>query len=90
MASADRWTAITPGGHPDGYLDAFRNVIAESWRGMREGGDAFPTFAAGARGIATVEAAIRSARPPPEDGRSGALMKRPPRLWRWELAHPTG
>ena len=54
--------AATPAGHPDGYLDAFRNVIAESWHAMREGGDAYPSFADGARGIATVEAAIRSAR----------------------------
>ena len=35
MDPADRWTATTPAGHPEGYLDAFRNVIAESWRAMR-------------------------------------------------------
>ena len=62
LAPADRWMAVTPAGHPDGYHDAFRNVIAESWHAMREGGDAYPSFPDGARGIATVEAAIRSAR----------------------------
>ncbi|MEP0324924.1 Gfo/Idh/MocA family protein [Bauldia litoralis] len=58
---ADRWTAAVPGGHPEGYPDAFRNVIAESWRGMRGETADFPTFGAGLRGIAIVEAAVASA-----------------------------
>jgi predicted dehydrogenase len=57
----DRWTAMVPAGHPEGYLDAFRNVIAESWRAMKEGKGDFPTFEAGLRGIEIVEAAIASA-----------------------------
>jgi predicted dehydrogenase len=61
LAAPDRWTAGVPAGHPEGYLDAFRNVIAESWRAMREGNRDFPTFAAGLRGIEIVEAAIASA-----------------------------
>jgi predicted dehydrogenase len=61
LQPADRWTSSVPGGHPEGYLDAFRNVIVESWRGMRgETGD-FPTFGAGLRGIEIVEAAVMSA-----------------------------
>ena len=62
LVPADRWTASVPGGHPEGYLDAFRNVIAESWRAMREGSGDFPTFGAGLRGIEIVEAAVASAR----------------------------
>ena len=58
---ADRWTAGTPLGHPEGYLDAFRNVIAESWRAMRGEAKDYPTFQAGLNGIAIVEAAVRSA-----------------------------
>ena len=62
MAAADRWTAGVPAGHPEGYVDAFRNVMAESWRAMREGNGDFPTFEAGLRGIEVVEAAIDSVR----------------------------
>ena len=60
LQPGDRWTAMVPAGHPEGYLDAFRNVISESWRAMREGNRDFPTFAAGLRGIEIVEAAIKS------------------------------
>ena len=61
LPGPDKWTASVPAGHPEGYLDAFRNVIAEAWRAMREGNRDFPTFAAGLRGIEIVEAAIASA-----------------------------
>jgi predicted dehydrogenase len=64
LQPADRWTATVPAGHPEVYLDAFRNVIAESWRAMQDGSSDFPTFAAGLRGIEIVEAAIAS-----DDGR---------------------
>jgi predicted dehydrogenase len=60
LDAADRWTAMVPAGHPEGYLDAFRNVIWESWRGMLEGRGDFPTLEAGLRGIEIVEAAIAS------------------------------
>lgn len=64
LKPGDRWTASVPAGHPEGYLDAFRNVISESWRAMNEGKAAglFPTFEAGLRGIAIVEAAAAAAR----------------------------
>jgi predicted dehydrogenase len=57
------WASILPAGHPEGYLDAFRNVIASAWRAMR--GDPlvhYPTFADGCRGNALVDAAIESAK----------------------------
>ena len=64
LKPGDRWTASVPAGHPEGYLDAFRNVISESWHAMREGKAVglFPTFEAGLRGIAIVEAAAAAAR----------------------------
>lgn len=61
LQAPDRWTASVPGGHPEGYLDAFRNVIAECWRGMRGETADFPTFGAGLRAIEIVEAAVESA-----------------------------
>ncbi|MBN9009894.1 MAG: hypothetical protein J0H63_07065, partial [Rhizobiales bacterium] len=61
LQPADRWTSSVPGGHPEGYLDAFRNVIAESWRGMKGETKDFPTFGAGLCGIEIVEAAVKSA-----------------------------
>ena len=75
LAPADRWMAVTPAGHPDGYLDAFRNVIAECWHAMREGGDAYPSFADGAardrhrRG--------RDQERPPAPPRAGLAARRP-------------
>ena len=58
----DRFSAMVPAGHPEGYLDAFRNVIAESWRAMRGETVLYPTFEDGARGIAIVESAVESAK----------------------------
>jgi predicted dehydrogenase len=58
----DRFSAMVPPGHPEGYLDAFRNVIAESWRAMRGEKVLYPTFADGARGVAIVECAAESAK----------------------------
>src|SRR5688572_17069943 len=61
---SDRWTAVAPAGHPEGYLDAFRNVIRESWLGMMGGNRDFPTFAAGLRGIEIVDGRNRKRRRP--------------------------
>src|SRR5262249_7966888 len=61
LAPPERWTARVPPGHPQGYPDAFRNVIPASRRAMQENNAHFPTSAAGLRGIEIVEAAIRSA-----------------------------
>ena len=52
-----------PAGHAEGYGDAFRNVFAEVYKAIRgEPHAPFPTFADGVRGVAAVEAAVRSAR----------------------------
>jgi len=57
------WTSKVPAGHPEGYLDAFRNVLGSAWRAMRGDRDVqYPTFADGCRGNAIVDAAIESAR----------------------------
>ena len=53
--------SMLPAGHAEGYLDAFRNVIAQSWSAMRGEPVRFPTFADGQRGIALVQAAVESA-----------------------------
>jgi len=52
-----------PAGHGEGYGEAFRNLFADVYaaiEGLEHG--PFPTFHAGLRGVATVEAAVRSAR----------------------------
>jgi predicted dehydrogenase len=52
-----------PAGHAEGYGDAFRNVFEQVYRAIRgEAHEPYPTFADGARGVAAVEAAVRSAR----------------------------
>lgn len=60
--------AHAPGGHPEGYLDAFRNLIASIYgaidrvrAGEPAGGD-YPTLEAGWRGTALVEAVLASMR----------------------------
>jgi predicted dehydrogenase len=60
--------AFVPGGHPEGYLDAFRNLISSIYRAIarvRQGdpaGEDHPTLEAGWRGVALVEAVLASAR----------------------------
>ena len=60
LANADTLTFL-PKGHPQGYLDAFRNVMASAWRRMETGEGLAPSFADGLRGLMIVEAAVRSA-----------------------------
>lgn len=56
-----------PGGHPEGYPDAFRNLMARIYDAIarvRRGqapGDGYPTVADGCHGLALIEAALRSA-----------------------------
>jgi predicted dehydrogenase len=61
LAVGDTLTFL-PKGHPQGYLDAFRNVMASAWRDMTEESAQAPSFADGMRGLRLVEAAVRSAR----------------------------
>jgi predicted dehydrogenase len=66
VPKADGPLARYPAGHAEGYGDAFRNLFENVYRAIRgEPHAPFPTFVDGARGVATVEAAVRSAR----DGR---------------------
>lgn len=60
--------ARLPGGHPEGYADAFRNLIESIYAAIarhRAGvapGQEYPTLTDGYRGVALVEATLRSAR----------------------------
>jgi predicted dehydrogenase len=69
--------AHTPAGHPEGYLDAFYNLIDRIYRAIgddsRTDSASYPTLADGARGIAIAEAALRSA----ASGRWEAVAKSP-------------
>jgi predicted dehydrogenase len=60
QANADT-LAFLPKGHPQGYLDAFRNVMASAWQRMTTGEGSAPSFSDGLRGLHIVEAAVRSA-----------------------------
>lgn len=57
-----------PGGHPEGYPDAFRNLIGSIYNAIErvkrgeEAGHGYPTLADGYRGVALVDAVLRSAR----------------------------
>jgi predicted dehydrogenase len=61
LSAAKSHMTFLPAGHAEGHSEAFRNVIAEAWRGMQGKPAEFPTFADGLRGLRLVEAAIRSA-----------------------------
>jgi predicted dehydrogenase len=68
MAPRAAAMAHAPAGHPEGYLDAFRNLIATIYDGIaharrgEEAGQAFPSLEDGWRGVATAEAVLESAR----------------------------
>jgi predicted dehydrogenase len=56
--------ALTPGGHPEGYLDAFRNMMGLFYDAIaqeRRSPASYPTLADGWHGVAVAEAALRSA-----------------------------
>ena len=66
--AANRRMSRIPAGHPEGYLEAFANLyseIAEAIVAARDGGEPssdvlYPTIDDGVRGLAFIEAAIRS------------------------------
>jgi len=68
-AAAARVTR-TPGGHPEGYLEGFANIYSEvalAIKAAREGKPPpaecdFPTIVDGVRGVAFVEAAVKSSK----------------------------
>jgi predicted dehydrogenase len=55
------WMSRSPAGHAEGYVDAFRNVVASAWAAMRGKAADYPSFADGLRGVRLVEAAVESA-----------------------------
>lgn len=61
-AASARPYARYPAGHGEGYGDAFRNLLREAYSAIEGLPHApFPTFEAGHRGVALVEAAVESA-----------------------------
>ncbi|MDH3235031.1 MAG: Gfo/Idh/MocA family oxidoreductase [Alphaproteobacteria bacterium] len=75
---AGRVTRIPPG-HPEGYLEGFANIYTEAARAVRaarsggdpEPGTLYPTVHDGVKGMAFVEACVKSS------GRNGAWFKLP-------------
>jgi predicted dehydrogenase len=55
------WMSQIPIGQPEGYVDAFRNVVAQAWAAMRGEAAEYPTFEDGLRGLRLIEAAVESA-----------------------------
>lgn len=55
-----RWMSRLPPGQPEGYLDAFRNVISQAWQAMHGNFSIYPSFISGIRSMYVVESAIRS------------------------------
>lgn len=63
---AGRGYAHLPAGHPEAWADAFRNLIADAYAWIRQGGtadtrpDALPTFADGYRNSLVIDAMLKS------------------------------
>lgn len=56
-----RWATRTPGGHPEGYLEAFANLYRDFARLLRgEKGALVPGIADGLRGMALIETAVHA------------------------------
>jgi len=55
------WMSKLPTGHAEGYIDAFRNIVFQSWSTMRGEHLGYPSFADGLRGLRLIGAALRSA-----------------------------
>jgi predicted dehydrogenase len=60
MPAERAWMTRLPAGHAEGYVDAFRNVVAQAWSAMRGETGEYPSFADGLRGVSLVEAAVES------------------------------
>jgi predicted dehydrogenase len=55
------WMSKLPAGHAEGYIDAFRNIVFQSWSAMRGEHLGYPSFADGLRGLRLIDSAVRSA-----------------------------
>lgn len=62
LSSAAKANTRTPSGHPEGYIEAFANIYRNFYRAVtdRSGDYDFPSGIDGVRGMAFIEAAIRS------------------------------
>ena len=68
--AANRRLSRVPGGHPEGYLEAFANIYSEAAAAIRAARDGLPlpadvlvpTVEDGVKGLAFIDAAIRSSR----------------------------
>ena len=50
-----------PGGHPEGWSDALRDLLRDVYASIRGGAASYPTFADGERAVRFVDAVLRSA-----------------------------
>ncbi len=68
LSSAAKANTRTPSGHPEGYIEAFANIYRNFYNAVtsvkpdRSGDRDFPTGIDGVRGMAFIEAAVRSSR----------------------------
>ncbi len=68
--AANRRLSRVPGGHPEGYLEAFANIYVEAAAAIRAARDGLPipadvmvpTVEDGVKGLAFIDAAVRSSR----------------------------
>ncbi|NBC38193.1 gfo/Idh/MocA family oxidoreductase, partial [Novosphingobium sp. FSY-8] len=59
LGGAAQWASRTPGGHPEGYLEAFANLYRDFAKLVRgEEGALIPGIADGLRGMALIEQAV--------------------------------
>ncbi|MFD2422634.1 Gfo/Idh/MocA family protein [Amycolatopsis pigmentata] len=63
LSDAQKRLSFLPGGHPQGYQDAFSAFVADTYEGIRTGRlpDGLPTFEDGARAARIVDAVLGSA-----------------------------
>jgi len=68
LSSAAKANTRTPSGHPEGYLEAFANIYRNFYRAVtsgkpdKYGNFDFPSGEDGVRGMAFIEAAVKSSR----------------------------
>lgn len=63
LGPAARAASRTPGGHPEGYLEAFANIYRDFARQLRgEDGSLAPGMADGLRGMRLIDLAVRASR----------------------------
>ena len=61
LPAARSWMSQLPAGHAEGYVDAFRSIVAQAWTAMQDADTGYPSFMDGLRGVQLVAAAVDSA-----------------------------